>query len=56
MLRSNGFASNSASNLAIQKRKHTKCVGDTAVGQKQTYNWFNHFKNGWISVDEEVSR
>jgi hypothetical protein len=34
-----------------------EAFGDTALGQKQTYNWFNHFKNGWISVDdEEVSR
>jgi hypothetical protein len=27
--------------------------GDTAECQKQTYDWFKLFKNGWMSVDDE---
>jgi hypothetical protein len=26
--------------------------GDDALGQTQTYNWFNQFKNGPMSVDD----
>jgi hypothetical protein len=27
--------------------------GDNALGQMQTYEWFKHFKNERISVNEE---
>jgi len=34
-----------------------EAFGDNALGQTQTYKWFKHFKNGWMSVtDEECSR
>jgi hypothetical protein len=26
---------------------------DNTVGQTQTYKRFKHFKNGWMSVDDE---
>jgi hypothetical protein len=26
--------------------------GDNALGQMQTYKWFKHFKNGWMSVTD----
>ena len=30
-----------------------QAFGDDALGQKQTNNWFNQFKNGQLSVDDE---
>jgi hypothetical protein len=27
--------------------------GNNALGQKQTYEWFKGFKNGWMSVENE---
>jgi hypothetical protein len=30
-----------------------EAFGDTALGQMQTYEWFKHFKNGQLSVDDE---
>jgi len=27
--------------------------GDNVLGQTQTYKWFKHFKNAWISIDDE---
>jgi hypothetical protein len=30
-----------------------EAFGDNALGQSQTYEWFKHFNNGWMSVDEE---
>jgi hypothetical protein len=30
-----------------------EAFGDNALGQTQTYEWFERFKNGWVSVDEE---
>ena len=32
-----------------------QAFGDHALGQTQTYNWFNRFKNGRTSVDDERS-
>jgi hypothetical protein len=34
-------------------RMLNEAFGDNALDQTQTYKWFNHFKNGWMSVDEE---
>jgi hypothetical protein len=33
----------------------TEAFGDNALGQTQTYEWFKHFKNGHMSVDDEHS-
>jgi hypothetical protein len=30
-----------------------KAFGDNDLGQMQTYEWFKHFKNGQMSVDDE---
>ena len=30
-----------------------EAFGDNTVGQTHTYKWFKHFKNGWMSVDDE---
>ena len=30
-----------------------KAFGDDALGQTQTYDWFNRFKNGRTSVDDD---
>jgi hypothetical protein len=30
-----------------------EAFGKNALGQTQTYEWFKHFKNRWISVNEE---
>jgi hypothetical protein len=57
MWRSNGFASNSASNLARQLGKHRMLkeeFGDHALGQMQTYKWFKHFKNWRMSMMKSV--
>ena len=33
-----------------------EAFGDNTLGQTQTYKWFKHFKNGWMSVyDEDLS-
>jgi hypothetical protein len=28
---------------------------DYALDQRETYEWFKHFKNRWMSVDDERS-
>jgi hypothetical protein len=36
--------------------KHTiikEALGDNALGQTQTCEWFKRFQNGWVSVDYE---
>jgi hypothetical protein len=30
-----------------------EAFGDNALCQKQTYEWFKRFKNGWMLVDDE---
>jgi len=30
-----------------------EAFGDNALRQTQTYEWFKHFKNGKMSVDDE---
>jgi len=41
-------------NTEVETQKMLKeAFGGNAVGQKQTYKWFKHFKNGRISVDDE---
>jgi len=30
-----------------------KAFGDNALGQMHTYEWFKHFKNGQMSVDDK---
>jgi hypothetical protein len=30
-----------------------QAFGDDALGQTQTYDWFNQFKNGRTSVDDD---
>jgi len=30
-----------------------EAFGDNALSQTQTYESFKHFKNGWMSVNEE---
>jgi len=30
-----------------------EAFGDNALGQMQTYGWFQHFRNGWMSVNDE---
>jgi hypothetical protein len=35
------------------KRMLKEAFGDNALSQTQTYEWFKHFKNRWMSVDEE---
>jgi len=32
-----------------------EAFGDNAVRQTQTYEWFERFKNGWMSVGDEES-
>ena len=56
MSRSNGFASDSASNSARRLRKHRMLIqafGDNALGQRRAYEWFKRFKKGRMSVDDE---
>jgi hypothetical protein len=31
-----------------------EALGDNALSQTQTYEWFKRFKKGWLSVDDEV--
>jgi len=36
--------------------KHTilkEALGENALGQMQTCEWFKRFQNGWVSVDDE---
>jgi len=33
-----------------------EAFGDNAVGQTHPYEWFKHFRNRWMSVDEKHSR
>jgi len=30
-----------------------EAFGDNAIGQMQTYEWVKHFKNRWMSVNDE---
>jgi hypothetical protein len=30
-----------------------EAFGDKALSQTQTYEWFKHFKNAWMSIDDE---
>jgi hypothetical protein len=30
-----------------------EAFGDNALGQTQTYKWFKHSKNRWMSVNDE---
>jgi len=45
------------SKTAVETHKMLKnAFGDNVLSQTQTYKWFKHFKNGWMSVtDEECS-
>jgi hypothetical protein len=41
-------------NTASETNRMLKeAFGDNALGQTQTYKLFKHFKNGWMSVNEE---
>jgi len=40
--------------MAMETHRMLKeAFGDNALGQTQTYKRFKHFKNGWMSVDDE---
>jgi len=41
---------------AVETYKMLKeAFGDNALGQTQTYEWFKHFKNRRMSVDDKCS-
>ena len=40
--------------MALETQRMLKeAFGDNALGQTQTYEWFKHFKNGWMSLNDE---
>jgi len=42
------------SKMALEThRKLEEAFGDNAIGQMQTYEWVKHFKNRWMSVNDE---
>jgi hypothetical protein len=42
------------SKMAAETHKMLKkACGDNVLNQMQTYKWFTHFKDGWISVNDE---
>jgi len=42
------------SKTALETHKMLKeAFDDNALGQTHTHEWFKHFKNRWMSVDDE---
>jgi hypothetical protein len=35
------------------QRMLKEAFGDNGLGKMQTHDWFKHFKNRWMSVDDE---